>query len=645
MGLSNLSADFDKYATMEHETHPFYHFEPWDVGKRPDWVIKQARKDGINLDNPEILKHIGTDPHPFQTGFMMSEAYTRCLLAGTQVGKSYCALINMIVTLTGEIPISLRYNAGVNSGVKRLINQNNIYRWGRREKGSTVVIDYDTKMMGKGDGTEWDCGEILGVGRFPVNMIAPPGSVIWLGTYMKAWINYWWPRLSEQSRSIIPEHLINRRAGNKGFEKINNIVHLARDTKIVGITFDSGFQRFEAEYVFQTCVDEEPTDERIVQAIRQHCKYMGLFMTPYNGMTYTRKMMFPEFPSEHLKVFHATQYDSPYQTKEMIEIRRKDMEVWDIGARIWGLHTETTGKPYYNRSTISSWLNKYTNFNYTKYRFMPKRESVNIDDLLNVEIKKEPCFDDKYAWRIFEDVKINQAYLLTADTSEGAEEVSEAGDMNCAYITRPVDDEDRKRDSSIKAEQKEIIVAMMRTYLPTEQFADECLYGARYFNNALLASETRRGFSNATFVSKAKFWPYWYKHVSINDASNRPKEHIGFDTNAATRNHVFDLIRERLNMYTEDEYPHIPDIILLTELMSAVVGKNGRCDHTTQGSLDNALAYGIALYIYKNAPDQITLNVDEVTQEKKETRRNRNTIPEKDNGPCGMKMLGYRRNK
>ena len=44
---------------------------------------------------------------------------------------------------------------------------------------------------------------------------------------------------------------------------------------------------------------------------------------------------------------------------------------------------------------------------------------------------------------------------------------------------------------------------------------------------------------------------------------------------------------------------------MLKELAAAIVGMNGRCDHTTDGALDLAICFGIGLYIIKHAPEQI----------------------------------------
>jgi len=155
-----------------------------------------------------------------------------------------------------------------------------------------------------------------------------------------------------------------------------------------------------------------------------------------------------------------------------------------------------------------------------------------------------------------------------------------------------------------------------------------------------MACETKRGFSNATFVGIAKDWPYWYRHVNINDATRQPREQIGFDTNVQTRSSLFDMIRENLAQYSIDEYPMIPDIDLLIELSGAIVGKSGRCDHPKRtGSLDNTLSYGISFYVWKNAPEQISCNV---TYEEKEAKRNVR-VPQRKEEHCGMGLIGYGR--
>jgi hypothetical protein len=131
----------------------------------------------------------------------------------------------------------------------------------------------------------------------------------------------------------------------------------------------------------------------------------------------------------------------------------------------------------------------------------------------------------------------------------------------------------------------------------------------RYWNNALLGAETKRGFSNATFAGELREWPYWYHMITVQQSTRKPRQQIGFDTNAKTRDSIFELIGKWLSDYDEDSYPDIPDKQLLVELAGAIKGRGGRCDHTTQGSLDRAVCFGIFLYILEYSKDQIACRV------------------------------------
>jgi len=371
-------------------------------------------------------------------------------------------------------------------------------------------------------------------------------------------------------------------------------------------------------------------------------------MTPYNGITYTRKVLFPERKSLDVNVFHATQYDSPYQTPSEIATRRASMDSWDIGARVWGFHTEATGKPYFDRAKINLWIQRYANreayevsdFYTVKpwFGMYATPEISMLEGLMDIPIKRKPSTT---GWKIYEDVKAGVGYLYSADTAEGADNPEDVGDNNAGYITRAFTIEERKADRSIKDGTLFKICASRRTGMKTEDFARDSLLVCRYYNNALLACETKRGFSNATFMGIAKDWPYWYKHISINDASRTPREDIGFDTNVSTRYSLFDMIRDYIAQYSDDEYPKIPDIDLLIELSGAIVGKSGRCDHEKRrGSLDNTLAYGISFYVWKNAMEQISCNWYE---EKKESKRNARTQTHSNGSHCGMGLIGYGR--
>lgn len=617
--FSSITSEIDGFRDKKHEVHPYYLFEPWDVERRPDWVIEQAQKDGIDLYNEDLVKHVGKDPHPFQGGFFQSTAFFRSLVAATQVGKSYGTFIEMISMLSAEIPVSMRYEKGVDTKINRAITPENIRRFGRFDSVSGEWIDKDDTAT-KCD--EWNCGTVKGAGIYPQEKIAPPGSKIWLGTYMKALREYWWPRLAESGTTLIPEHLIDRNKGNKGFNKLDSVVHLIRDCKIASITYESGFNRFEAEMVWCIVLDEEPTDDRIVQAAQQHCKHIVLVETPYHGITYTKNLVYPKKISPEKKTFHASQYDSPYQNRKTIEIRRDNMEPWDIGARVWGMHTEAKGKPYYDRAKINKWINKYP-ATYRLVQFAPSQEYMGysyygeyaesgLPNLLDVKVgtNRVEKDDKKSVWYIYEEVKRGVPYIMAVDPAEGDADPSAAGDKCAAIIARkPIIEIGEVRPK---------IVATIRSTLETIEFARVCAHGLRYYNNCTLAAETKRAACNAVFASELRGWPNWYHMVTIQDSTQTPRRQKGFDTNASTRSAIFDLIGSVIHEVGENEYPDIPDHALLRELAACVVGKNGRPDHPYNGTLDSAVCYGIILFVLKHSPEQVrifSINDDEFEED------------------------------
>lgn len=601
--FEELRQQMDVFAAKK-QTSAFATFEPWDVKERDPEVVEQARKDSVDLDDAEFIRHTGKAPHPFQTGYLTCNAFFRALLAGSQVGKSFAALTDAIIMLTGEIPFSMQYDAGVDTGIKRIINRANVIRFGRRCVGTNKLMDNDPTV--EPDGT-WDCGNVIGVGKYPTSKIGPPGSEIWIGTYMKAATEYWWPRFTEVARMIIPEYLIDKTKGVDGFNTKDRIIYLQRDTKIAIITYESGYQRYEAEKVWGIIFDEEPPDERAVAAALTHCHYFSLVETPYNGITYTKKLLFPDKMSSDKRVFHATQYDSPYQSRKQIEIVRQNMKPWEIISRVWGIHSEVRGRPYFDREKISTWLRR----NMRKVelvRFNPEQPANSIEDIMLTQMRaeKQDAINKRDVWKVYEDREIGVPYVMAVDPAEGAEKADEAADVCAAIIMRPP----RQKETRPQ------IVATLRSTLETIPFSWCCARAARYYNNALLAAETRRGAVNATFAAEMRNWRWWFKMTTLNDTTQQAKEHNGFDTNSRTREAIFELIQEWVCAHIEGEYPNIPDDELLQELAACVVGKNGRPDHTYDGTLDTTVCFGILLWVFRHAENQIRYNGEEKIEEK-----------------------------
>lgn len=590
------------------QLHDFYLYEPWDVRLRPDWMIEMALNDGVDLRGGDIGRVVGPDPHPFQTGYHLSTKKVRALVAGSRVGKSWAALCEATICLTGEIPYSMRYAAGVDTGIPRRITSANILRWGRWRNGE--LLDFDTTA--ERDGT-WNCGNIIGVGVFPREKILRPGEELWLGTPTKALQSYWHRKLDPTDmQCLIPPHFYDTSRVKNGVERVQgtiSVVHMLRGTRLRIITYETGYNRFEAGQSTRCIVlDEEPTDHRIWAAAIIRADYVSLVMTPYNGITYTRDHVFPKRRSANADTFHACQYDSPYCDPNKIRVDSEMVRDWERAARVWGAYSEQRGRPYYDRNKINVWIQRYK-MPYEPVIFMPsqeyfgvikKPEITHLPGLMDVKVIKyttnsedEPVTD---AWKMYEDVKEGVAYVLTCDTSAGDEDEQNQKDVSAAGIAR-------------LDEEHPVIVASIRTKRPVIEFAQQTLLAARYYNNALIAAESaKRGATNATYYHETKDWPYWFHMTVINDQSRRTSSIAGFDTNTKTRDMIFSLIREHLDSFTADEYPMIPDEDLLKELAACVSGKNGRPDHPSDGTLDSAVWFGILLYVWKYARDQVQFN-------------------------------------
>ena len=594
--LADLTDDANK-------RHPFYLFEPWDPGVRDESIYEQAKKDNVyDAITNETFKGI-ISPGKFQTGFLLSNAFMRVNLGGTQIGKSISAYIEMIIILTGEIPFALRYKKGVDTGILREIEADNIRRFGRFSLDGEF-LDHNVKY--KRDG-KWNCGTIKGVGVFPKEKIAPPGHVVWVGTYLKALEQYWWPRF-EGGKRMFPDEFIDKSRGRDGFSKKEQAIFFPQGRKLSFITYETGYNRFEAEKAWMVYLDEEPDDERIVPAAQSHThKGFALIETPYRGLTYTQPLIYRKGSASEKEVFHACQYDSPYQTEDLIHNTRVNLKPWEIEARVWGLHSEVRGRPFYDRQKLAAWRRKYPR-HFDLAEILPTRsytsietESVGSPGLLDIDchMVMAEYDNDQTCWNIYEKPEDNVGYVLTADPAEGAANPEDAQDKCAALISRlPKEGEG----------DEPIICASIRSTLETVEFSKMCMVACQYYNGALIAAESRRAAANATFYITARDWPYWYKMVKVGKSSMETTDSDGFDTNSKTRPMLFDMIGEYIKTHDAGSYPKIPDEALLKELEACMVGRNGRPDHPKGGTLDTAICFGILLYVNKFSPWQVQCN-------------------------------------
>jgi hypothetical protein len=620
----SLLLELDRHQ-QKSELTDYLAFEPFDIEERPQWLYEKAREDGVDLEDPAIVRVIGRAPHEFQLGYLMSHAHLNVLLAGNQVGKSITALVRALCMATGVFPHSLRYNKGEDTGVKRKITLKNIYRWGRHQEGVWLPRQWerfkelkDEQAVAIAEKEGWDCGNIIGVGKFPQTLVAEEGSEIWIGTYQRAFQSMWNPNLFVRSgRPMLPETLLDRGRGNKGYSVRESVVYLVRNTAIRTITYESGVEKFEAFKAQEIILDEEPPTEDFFGAAQERGKRISLVETPHMGMTWTRDMIFGSKNVSIKKVFHCTQYDSPYCDRDEIEARRINNPLYRRRARVWGLHAEQEGEPYFNRDKLDAWLTKLRPIHKLGiFETEEQWEGIRGDEgLLRAEtsILEADKEDNQYVWRIYEDPVEDVPYMLVTDHAEGADNPDEAGDWQTGIIFR----------TPKKGEKWPVPVAQIRSSLIVNDFADVCLIAARHYNNSTLCPESdKRGAANAYFHARVKDWPYFYSSTVEKWSTRKTQKIRGFDTNAATRDKIFKQIESWMEDFGVEDAPSYYDDLLLTELAQCVKsGKSGRADHKKGKTkkLDLAVTFGIGMFILVNYPDAIKCNRKKTISERAES--------------------------
>ena len=618
-----------KQHQQKTEMTDYLAFEPFDVKKRESWQYEKAREDGVDLLDPKISRIIGEDPHPFQTGYITNNTYLTIILKGSQVGGSRAAIIRALCQLTGVFPYSLRHDAGVDTGIPRKVSWENLRRWGRRHIKSNAWLTTNIKKYSSYANNEdqlqavaiaegWDCGTIIGVGKFPPDLVAREGSEIWIGTYQRAFQAMWNPNLFIRSgRPLLPETLVDMSRGNKGYSVRESTVYLIRNTAIRVITYESGVEKFEAFKAREIILDEEPPTDDYYSAAQERGQQLNMVMTPYRGMTWSRDIIFGTHNLSVKKVFHATQYDSPYCDNDEIEARRINNPLYRRRARVWGLHGEQSGEPYFNRDKLDAWLTRLSPF----YRRMvvetnePWNGIRGEEGVLRseTELIGQDKDDDRYVWRVYEEPVPNTAYMLVTDHAEGAEIGEDAGDWQTGIMFRP----------PMEKEKWPKVVALIRSSLPVSDFADVCLMMAHHYNDATLCPESdKRGAANAYYHARVRDWPYFYISTSTRWSTRKAQKVRGFDTNAATREKIFKAIEDWMEDYAVEDVPNFYDDLLLTELAQCVKSeKSGRADHKKQKTkkLDLAISYGIGLFVLSTDSEAIRCNRKEAIQEKRKS--------------------------
>jgi len=588
----------------------YYLFEGYDVKERPADVLRLALKDGVDLNAPYFVRHIPSAPHSFQNGYLLSTKFFRGMFAANRDGKSLTAFMEIQMRLSGEIPIAYRYPEGYDTGIPRIVCDENVRRFGRRAIGASGIIDYNTAVM---DDETWNCGNVKGRGVFPTSKIVPNGSTLRLGSYQKIILANWWPAFTGRAKDALGKFFletaldINRGSHTvSGSNKQDFQVFYKGNKTLQILTYESGPEKFESIEP-PTYLDEEPPNDAFIGAVVTHCTDWSLIETPIFGVTYTKDLIFPDSVSHDKEIFHATTYDCPYHTADMISKRRDGLSdrPWEIGARLWGIPTEQRGKPYYDRVKINLWIQRFK-LPYRLVSFHPTEEwdriktnthTSRLKGLMDVsiEMREHHTEDRRSVWRLYKDREDGIGYVIPSDQADGAEYVEDVGDWSVAGVGC-------QRDAA-EDPNSPVICATLRSSLPTTDFTREVMYAARYFNNAMLAPESGKGAANATFEAVATDWPYWFKDTIEKWSTRKPKENRGFCPTTDRRETIFDkLIRDWFAKYDEDTYPEIPDEWILREAASAVVGKtnsgkNTRCDHPNDGTIDALTMYGIMLFV------------------------------------------------
>jgi len=595
--ISSAIADiFENHGLREgEEVDLFYGYEPWDPCERPDWLIEYAKQWDVELEKT---------PGLFQSGCLLSKKYLTLQQGGNQIGKSYPCLVRNTIEMTGELPICYRYAKDVDTGVKRAIYDKNVRRWGRRDKKTGEVIDYDDKAFNDGS---WDCGNIIGQGLYPKELIPPRGSRTWICTFKQALEEMWWPDM----KALVPDHLLDKSKGTDGFTQTPRRVYFNSGGFTSFLTYEQGYERTEAKMVWRVYLDEEPPDRKFYLGALQHAENMSMMFTPIRGISWSYKDIYlPAITGKdpNIVIHHATQFDCPWNDQEEIKKKLLLMKPYEVAARTFGKYSEQRGKPYFDRDKLNRWIKRWVPTG-ELVRFQARQTWGDPRELLTCYVDRQEVAMDEHSqeqdtWEMYEDAKEGTAYWVSADTSQGQTDGLESEDVldrNVAYVWR-------LPDAALDGGDKEepIMVAAIRSIMRTIPFSRVVLTACRYYNNALLAAETR-GESGSTFLASSLEYPFWFKMAVVNQISRKTIEKLGFDTTKNHRQQAFDYIGDWIDnrVGTKSDLPHLP---LLSELACCVVGRNGKPDHVSDGTLDCAIAMGIGLWVDRHARTQIRDN-------------------------------------
>jgi len=559
---------FFEMALAGNEQTDFNMFEPFDCPPRPQWLLDTAKKAEVEID---------PDGNEFQIGMLMDTQQTpgaAMSVAGTQSGKSLEALVEAIIMASGQVPVSMRFEKGVDTGVPRVVSEENIARFGLKEDGT--------------------CGNIIGVGIYPKEKIPKVGSQIWICTYKEAKEKMWRKKFAK----IIPQYFLDVKRGVNGFSELKQTYFFNNGNTISYITYEQDYHRVEAEKAWMVILDEEPPDRRFWISALEHSIYLRASFTPINGLSWMYHDVYLPIVSgqnKFCKIYYCSQYDSPYHNRKKVDQKIKTYKPYELKARVWGQFSDMAGRPYYTFDMTQKNLRNYIpRHSYAKIQ--PTQKPDTIREAIKLKMLFEPAEKPgEDVWQIYEELRETDTYWLSADVAKGNENPDAAEDASVAYVRR------MPRDNEVDP----VMVAVLYSRMRNVEFAWMCLYGAIYYNLCLMAPEAT-GEDGAVFVATISGYNYIYKHVVTNDKTRRLKEMDGFNTKGNTRKLVFDLVGTW--MYDRPENPKIFHYELLKECMECIVGKEGRPDHGDKGHTDCLMSYGISEYVRIFAKNQIRNN-------------------------------------
>jgi phage terminase large subunit-like protein len=601
---------------------PYYFFEPWDADVPDMETLKAAMEDGVDLEDDPAVKLSGVYPRPFQTGSILSTKNMVCTQAGSRSGKSICTLVVIGAMISRKPPYAFRYDKGEDTGVRRPVTDENITRFGRYHAVTGEFLDHNTKAP---LGPEWHCGNIVGCGKFPEELYPPDGEQIWVGTIAKSVDTFWWPALTgEGAKRFLPREFFDEAKGNKGSSRQAMIVHGIRSIDIHIKTYEQKHTKFESQTAWLLAWDEEPPEPSIYISGAVHAKYQRFSFTPLKGRSWSEDLFFSclKPKAERKKgaglsrsdfdYFYASQFDSPFVERSKLLRDRRGMETWERKARIWGQYSEYAGQPFFHREKIFFWRKNFCmDFLPVRFRTTTPYDGMygssvsNVPGLLQVRAIPERVNeeDGQYVWRMYEKARPGVGYCAVFDAAEGAVTPTDAKDMGFGLVFRAPTDEEAGTWAGLP-----VVVATIRSSLPTVAFARSAWPVLRHYNNALLAAERGHGKDNEAFGLTLEDWPYWYMY-QVKEAARRHMLKKGFDTNKTTRTACLDKIKDWVDEYEVDEDPNFRDDRVYHELGMAVskqtMGGKMKCDHPSGGSLDGVICLGIATYILQESPDLI----------------------------------------